>query len=306
MDLQNQGKPDYSTQTRCKETGLLIVLLLLFYSPSIFAYDQCEVAYTMLNVCSDAQQGDSHVMMFSNGEVYVIDTGVEGQTGGESLIAYFKKEKIKKIEKLFISHAHKDHYAGVVDLLNSPIKIQEVYLNIPNKEVCDKEQPWGCDYQHYMYVVEAIKGKGITVKPIRRGDLFQPTPAVELRVIYIHNGIDLPVGRTDINDTSVIMKLSVGNQSILFAGDLNKVAGDFLVKENGNQLRANILKVPHHGTEGVANNSFFDAVAPEVALIPSPAGLWHSERSQRIRQYFQDKNTPAYVSGTQGDVTVLL
>ena len=289
-----------------KKICLLVLFLFLFYSPSLFADDRCEVAYTMLNVCSEGQQGDAHVMKFLNGEVYVIDAGIAGPIGGERLVAHFKKEKINKIDKLFISHAHIDHYGGVIDLLKSPIKIQEVYLNVPDKEVCDQEQPWGCNYQHYLYFIDAIKRKGIAVIPVRRGDIFQPSASVELKVLFTHNGIDSPIGRTDINDTSDIMKLTTGNQSILFAGDLNQVVGDFLVKEIGDQLRANILKVPHHGTEGVARNIFFDAVSPEVALIPSPASLWQSERSQRIRKYFQDKHTPVYVSGVHGDVTILL
>jgi len=260
----------------------------------------------MLNVCSDAQQGDAHVIKFMDGKVYVIDAGVEGPVGGGRLIDYFKKEKMTNIDKLFISHAHIDHYAGVIDLLKSPIKIQEVYLNVPDKEVCDQERPWGCDYQHYLYVAEAIKKKGITVKPVQSGDFFQPTPSVELQVLFVHNGIDPPVGRTDINDTSYIMKLLTGNQSILFAGDLNKKLGDFLLKGDASQFRANILKVPHHGTESVAKNNFFDAVSPEVVLIPSPAALWKGERSLRIREYFQDKNIPVYVSGVHGDVTIML
>lgn len=289
-----------------KRNSLLIVFLILFCSPALFADDQCEVVYTMLNVCSDAQQGDAHVIKFRDGKVYVIDAGVEGPIGGRRLVAYFKKEKIKKIDKLFISHAHFDHYGGVIDILKSPIRVQEIYLNIPDKGVCDQERPWGCNYQHYLSVLEAIKKKRIAVKSVRSGDFFQPTPSVELQVLFVHNGIDPPVGRTDINDTSYIMKLLTGNQSILFAGDLNKKLGDFLLKGDAGQFRATILKVPHHGTESVAKNDFFDAVSAEAALIPSPAGLWNGERSQRIREYFQDKNIPAYVSGIHGDVTLML
>ena len=289
-----------------KRNLLLIVFLILFCSPALFADDQCDVVYTMLNVCSDAQQGDAHVMKFRDGKVYVIDAGVEGPVGGGRLIDHFRKEKITNIDKLFISHAHIDHYGGVIDILKSPITVQEIYLNIPDKGVCDQERPWGCNYQHYLSVAEAIRKRGITVKPVQSGDFFQPNPSVELQVLGVHNAIDPPAGRTDINDTSYIIKLRTGKQSILFAGDLNKKVGDFLLERDPGQMRENILKMPHHGTESVAKNNFFDAVSPEVALIPSPAALWKGERSQRIREYFQEKNIPAYVSGIHGDVTIML
>ena len=291
---------------RTDASVIFLIIFMLLCSFSLFACEKHEVAYTMLNVCSDTQQADAHVMKFSNGQVYVIDVGMPGSTGGERLIAYLKKENIKKIDKLFLSHAHIDHYGGVADLLESTINIREVFLNIPDKEVCDSEKPWGCDYQHYLSVINAFERKGISVKPVSNGDFFQAAPSAALQVLFAHNGIDPPVGRTDINDTSYIMKLSVGNQAILFAGDLNEILGDFLIKELGDRLRANILKVPHHGTEAVAKNAFFDLVSPEAALIPAPAGLWQNERSQRIRQYFQDKNTAVYVSGILGDVSVLL
>jgi len=285
---------------------LLIVFLILFCSPALFADEQCEVVYTMLNVCSGTQQGDAHVMKFRDGKVYVIDAGIVGPVGGGRLVDHLKKEKITNIDKLFVSHAHIDHYGGVIDILTSHVTVQEVHLNIPDKGVCDQERPWGCDYYHYLSVSEAIKKKGITVKPIRSGDFFQPNPSVELQVLFVHNAIDPPAGRTDINDTSYIIKLRTGKQSILFAGDLNKKLGDFLSERNLSPLRATILKAPHHGTESAAKNNFFDAVSPEVALIPSPAELWKGERSQRIREYFQDRNIPAYVSGLHGDVTIML
>ena len=101
------------------------------------------------------------------------------------------------------------------------------------------------------------------------------------------------------------MKLSNGAQSILFAGDLNKQVGDFLTK-NAYELQADIIKVPHHGTESTVTNIFFDTVRAKIALVPSPTHLWISERSRRIREYLQDKKTGIYVSGVNGDVSLLI
>jgi len=283
----------------------LIFLSVFFYS-QINAYENCDVLYTMVNVCGKNSQGDAHILKFGNGTVYAIDAGMAGDTGGKRVVAYLMKNRIDKIDKYFITHAHKDHYGGLVDLLNSSIRIREIYLNVPEKTVCDQEQPWGCDYSHFIKLLHQIKKRNIKIKSIHTGDRFNPTQTAEILVLSAHNGMDKPIGKTDINDTSIVMKLTNGAQSILFTGDLNKITGDFLTRNYSDELKADILKVPHHGTRSTVNNHFFDTVQAKIALVPSPASLWGSKGSLRIKQYFNDKNVRVYVSGIEGDVSVLI
>jgi hypothetical protein len=124
-------------------------------------------------------------------------------------------------------------------------------------------------------------------------------------ILAVFDGSNTPIGKTDINDTSAIMKLTYGKTSILFTGDLNARLSEYLVKSKYD-VKADILKVPHHGTEGVATNNFFDAVSPKLALVPSPYNLWLSDRSKRVRDYFSSKRIPALVSGMDKDVNILL
>lgn len=283
-----------------------LILLGVFFYSQINAYENWDVLYTMVNVCGQNSQADAHILKFRNGTVYAIDAGNAGDAGGKKIVAYLMKNRIDKIDKYFITHAHKDHYGGLFDLLNSSIRIREIYLNVPDKTICDQEQPWGCDYSHFIKLLQQIKKRRIKIKSIHAGDRFKPTQTVETLVIYAHNGTDIPIGNTDINDTSIVMKLTNGTQSILFAGDLNQKTGDFLTRNYSDELKADILKVPHHGTESTVTNHFFDTVQAKIALVPSPASLWESERSRRIREYFNDKNVRVYVSGIEGDVSLLL
>jgi beta-lactamase superfamily II metal-dependent hydrolase len=71
-------------------------------------------------------------------------------------------------------------------------------------------------------------------------------------------------------------------------------------------LAADILKVPHHGTESAAPDIFFDRVGPKAALVPASRTLWLSVRSKRIRTYFAEHHVASYVSGIDGDVTVFM
>jgi beta-lactamase superfamily II metal-dependent hydrolase len=138
---------------------------------------------------------------------------------------------------------------------------------------------------------------------VTAGDsLFEEGP-VHLKALYAFDGVNTPVGPTDINDTSVIARLEAGSTRVLFTGDLNDRIGRYLAGNSG-ELRADILKVPHHGTEGVAPNVFFDRVSPLLAVVPSPLALWRSERSSRIREYFKKLKIPTLISGREGAVTV--
>jgi len=283
---------------------LMILVVLIIVSSFLSSCAQSrKIVYTMVNVCDETQQADAHIVRFLNDTVYVIDAGM-GHTK-HNLASYLKKNNLTTIDKFFISHAHKDHYEGILNVINAGIKIKAVYFNMPDREVCDREKPWGCDYDHINKTLQFIKDHEIPVQGLKIGDIFLPQDNTVLVVLAAFDGNNTPVGKTDINDTSVIMKLVYGNTSVLFAGDLNVKLGNFLVQYPYN-VKSDILKVPHHGAEGVATNAFFDAVSPKLALVPAPKGLWLSDRSKRIRDYFSSKNIPVLVSGIDGDVTVIL
>jgi competence protein ComEC len=281
--------------------GFLVIGLLI--GCLIDAHAAQGVVYTMLNVSGEHLNGDAHLMKFANGQVYLIDAGNEGSCGGKVLVSYLKKHRINKIDKIFISHAHRDHYGGLIDLLSSSIVVREIYFNIPNKEMCDQERPWGCDYDHVMNLRRFIEIRGIKLKSMQTGDVYKPNGDSKLQVLFVQNGTHQDIGKTDINDTSAVMKLTSGNQSVLFTGDMHWKVGEFLAGKSFD-LKADILKVPHHGTESAATNWFFDAVQPKVAMVPSLASGWMSERSRRIREYFLSKGSVIYTSGSDGDISI--
>jgi competence protein ComEC len=106
-------------------------------------------------------------------------------------------------------------------------------------------------------------------------------------------------------DTSIIVRLAHGPTRALFTGDLNNRLGAYLAEKNFDVV-ADLLKAPHHGTEGLAPNEFFALVNPKALLVPSPTKLWFSLRSKRTREYFAERKIPTYVGGVHGHVTVVL
>ncbi|MDO9543021.1 MAG: hypothetical protein Q7J98_11965, partial [Kiritimatiellia bacterium] len=125
-----------------------------------------------------------------------------------------------------------------------------------------------------------------------------------MRVICAFDGINTPMGRTDINDTSAVIMLTHKNIKILFAADLNRAIGNYLTTNcPPGVLHADILKFPHHGTESFPNDGFFAAVNAKTVIVPAPKELWLCERSARARQLTKDCRV--YVNGIEGDITVV-
>jgi competence protein ComEC len=273
------------------------IFFWIFFSLPVGAVS--DLRWAMVDI-QESSQGDSHVIQFECGEVIVIDCGPQGK----SLLEYLRRHQIKSIKTVIISHFHKDHYGGLETLLLAGIHIGEVVVNVPKPSQCDAEKPWGCDSFDIQRVLKLLNDRRIPIRHARAGDVYYRAGDVSLEALYVYDGENSPVGRTDINDTSILLRLSRGKTVALFTGDLNRQLGKYLAV-NGQRLKADILKVPHHGTEGIAPPEFFDRVGATVALVPAPKSLWLSERSRTVKQYFESKQTATYVSGLDGEVTVV-
>ena len=168
-----------------------------------------------------------------------------------------------------------------------------------------KKEYWGGTYENLVYLKELAKKRNIKVSPIVQGDIFQFDKKSYLKVLYVFDGINTPIGKTDINDMSAITMIYDGNNKFLLTGDLNKRLGTWLAK-NAKDLKADILKVPHHSAESLAPNSFFDVVSAKQFIVPAPAKFWNVDwdRTKRVKEYAQEHNISTYVTGVNGNITV--
>ena len=266
-----------------------------------------ETRWTMINVCSAGHQADCHLLSLADGTHVLIDVADAADQPGAAL-AYLKKHRVKKIRLVVISHFHSDHYGRLVEIIKAGIAVERVALNLPgDRRIADREMPWGCNWEDVQAVLAFLRERGIPYFTPKAGErLLEVTHnglLTTLDTVCLYDGINTPIGETDINDTSILVRFTHGTTRALFTGDLNLRLGEYLATSDFD-LKADLLKVPHHGTEGVAPNEFFKRVGARAALVPSPTELWFSLRSKRVRDYFKDAGTPTYVSGMHGDVTV--
>ena len=291
----------YSIKAIKAVLSVVIAIFIVVAAASVYMSYK-PLTWSMVNVNYSPQQGDAHLIQTSKGKNILIDTG-HLDPARKALVPFLQSKGIKKIDTVFITHPHKDHYLGLLAILESGIPIETVYMNDIGRKECEAEMPLACDFEELKSYRTMLNNNRVTVLEAKAGMQFDLGLGSSLKILYAFDGVNTPVGRTDINDMSHIMLLKHGFNTALFTGDLNAKLGAYLAKEV-KDLKVDILKLPHHGTEGAPPDAFFDAVSPKAALVPSPALLWCTPRSARMKNWVESRKIPTYVNGFSGNITV--
>ena len=236
---------------------------------------------------------------------FLIDAGDEVGMRDQGL-PYLQRQGIDHLDRVYITHPHKDHYGGLNPLFKSPVTVGQLVMNRPLAKACDAERPWGCDLAHIEQTLAAARERSIEHTELFVDDPTQPLSlwrqdGAELSLWFAPRPEHPALGEVGINDMSMFMRLQVGERVHWFTGDMNVAAGDFLLTVLGPRLKGDVLKVPHHGAESTVSDAFLAAVAPTQSWVPTHAGLWCSLRSQRVRDWLQEHRVANHVMGLHGD-----
>jgi len=258
-----------------------------------------DATWHLVNVNATELQGDANLVQTPN-SVIMIDGGYYGEAE-KHVIPYVTALGIKAIDHFFVSHPHRDHYEGLIALLDAGITVSNLHIRIPPKHICDREIPWGCNMKDIRSFLQKAIDHGISIHHPEAGFLYQVTPNSTLEILHAQDD-DLPTGTIDVNDLSLIMKWSINDTTVLFTGDLNDKVGAVLSSDP--RMRSDFLKMPHHGATGIAPNEFFDRVDPDYVLVPGPKWIWCGERGAQARNWVERKQLPVWINGLDGNIKV--
>ncbi len=214
--------------------GTLLMLALLIPLPCD------ETTYIQF----DVGNADAAVLQ-DHDRVIVIDTGEDGREVAD----YLHKRRLS-VDALVLTHLHIDHAGGVQSLLDQRIPVAVCYLPYGAEAVATDDGMTA--------LVEQLAALGTEIIHISRGDVI-PLPSGTLTAAWPTSDLLLP--GEDANHASLVLYGDIADVTMLLTGDLT---GWF---EHYAQMPADILKVAHHGSASGTNQTFLDAVDPDVMLL---------------------------------------
>lgn len=242
---------------------ILLGLSLAFVLGWAHSPEQERAPSQTLTITSlDVGQGDAIFIEFPQGQVALLDGGgfvtKTPDTGARVILPYLRARSITRLDLMIVSHAHPDHILGLLSVAQEvPVKT----LWIPDET--GKISPRGAGT--LAQLMRAVESKGGHVKHsqalCKEAQLFGGTSIEVLAPCVSHQP---PLG---LNDNSLVVRIRYKNRAALLTGDLEKRGEALLLQHDRARLKADLLKVAHHGSDTSSTPEFLAAVAPEIAFI---------------------------------------
>ena len=228
----------------------------------------------------DVGQADS-ILIEQDSKYMLIDAGNNGD--GKLVKNYLIQEGIKNLEYVIGTHPHEDHIGGLDYIIND-FKIGKIYL--PKATSTTKT---------FQDVVTAMKNKGLKAAVPKPGESFSLGSAK--LTILAPNGS----AYEDLNNYSVVVKLEFGSNSFLLTGDSEDVSEKEILAKGFN-VKADLLKVGHHGSHSSTTSEFLSKVNPKYAVISCETGNSYGHPHKETLDKLKNKNIPIYRTDELGTI----
>jgi competence protein ComEC len=193
----------------------------------------------------DVGQGDC-ILIEDGTSAMLIDAG--NPENGPDIVSYIKKLGINRLDFVIATHPHADHIGGMADVINA--------FDI-GKLIMPKVEHTTRTFENLLLT---IRNKGLKITA--------PVPGTEYRLGNTSFTILAPNSSSykNLNDYSVVVRLTYGSTSFLFTGDAEQTSEKEILAK-GYNIKSDVLKVGHHGSKTSTTTRFLDAVSPRYAVI---------------------------------------
>jgi len=224
---------------------------------------------------------------------------------------YLRVQNVSRLDLLILTHPHDDHIGGLIAVLK----------DFPVKNAMDSgENDSSLIYKRFRALIEKKK---ISYAPAYAGQEIDLDPALKIEVLWppqggLSGGVKLSrhaamknpwesiVVRAlsgDMNQNSLILRLTYDQISFLLMGDADTVVEKSLVS-SGDNLSCQILKVGHHGGTSASSPDFLKKVRPAVSIISVGEGNYYGYPTKRTLSNLQAVGSSVYRTDICGDIII--
>ena len=227
----------------------------------------------------DVGQGDSIFVELPNNETMLIDAAESYQS--ENIINDLKNLNYQKIDYVIGTHPHTDHIGGLKDIINT-FEIGKIYM--PKVVSTTKT---------YESLLMAIKDKNLKINTAKAGTSIIDTDALKINILAPNNST-----YTELNNYSVVTKITYGTTKFLFMGDSEKLIENE-IKEN---VTADVIKIGHHGSNTSSSIDFIKKVNAKYGIISVGLNNKYNLPKEETITNWENSGTKIYLTSTNGTI----
>jgi competence protein ComEC len=270
-------------------------------------------------------EGDSILIIAPGGKSVLIDAGDAGK--GKVVLEALKRYKVERLDYFIATHPHPDHIGGASEVLTA-IKVVTVIdngvdLSTPVPESApsgkgskakttppppppkrSKVKTVNSFFDGY---AAALKQNGAQHEKAQPGKKYDLGGGAILTVLGptepFFTKDQVKAGGNETNANSIVLRLDYGEFSMLFMGDAEAQTEERMLGKDLN-LKANVIKVGHHGSKYATTENFIKRVKPEAAIISDGAWNRYGHPAPVVLDRLKAANAKVYRTDLQGEVTV--
>ena len=277
-----------TVQNKKVQKLFIIVIILIFTSMQILKCLPSDLTIYFI----DVGQGDSTLIVTPNHKTILIDGGgtefeSDFDIGKQTLLPEILGQRITKIDYLLISHFDSDHATGVAQILGK-IDVSSIILTRQLEE-----------NDIYRHILSIAKEKKIKLIYVKEGDVLK-IGGIKISIIHPENKLMI---NNPMNNNSIVCKVEYNSFSMLLTGDIEMEAEELILRKNIN-LKADVLKVAHHGSKTSTTGEFLKAINPKVALIGVGKNNNFGHPSNEVIQRLKENGTRIYRTDENGEISI--
>ena len=206
----------------------------------------------------DVGQGDACLLTLPNGRTVLIDAGERTprrDEGERTVVPHLARMGVTSVDAVVATHPHADHIGGIDAVLRA----------VPVRMLVHNGQREGSEM--WTATLRLADSLGVTSQPATAGDALRLDPTVRIRILSPSRLLSASGGA---NEASIVLLVEHGRTRWLFAGDAETAAEAELVARYATLLRADVVKVGHHGSRTSSSVPFVAAVSgvkPGASLL---------------------------------------